>query len=141
MNKERPARRQGRWLCLALACAAAGCGKDADCLARVGKKSAAKVEAMTGGARARLSDGWQAVRGSVGEATLNSRVAVRLRWDKDLAGADLHVHSPRPGVIRLEGTVADLPQRQRAVALARSTQGVENVEDLLTLPGEAGKPR
>jgi osmotically-inducible protein OsmY len=126
-------------LCLALACAAAGCGKDSDCLARVGRKSAAKVEAMTGAARARLSDGWQAVRGSVGEATLNSRVAVRLRWDKDLAGADIQVHSPGPGVIRLQGTVADLPQRQRAVALARSTQGVEAVTDELKVLADEGK--
>ena len=131
MNEERPARRWGRWLCLALACAAAGCGQDADCLARVGTKSAAKLGAMTGGARARLSDGWQAVRGSVGEATLNSRVAVRLRWDKELAGADVQVQSPAPGVIRLRGTVANLAQRQRAVALARSTQGVEVVTDEL----------
>ena len=137
--KERPARRRGRWLCLALACAAAGCGQDADCLARVGTKSAAKLGAMTGGARARLSDGWQAVRGSVGEATLNSRVAVRLRWDKELAGADVQVQSSGPGVIRLQGTVADLAQRQRAVSLARSTQGVEAVTDELKVLADEGK--
>ena len=135
MNKERC----GRWLCLALACAAAGCGQDADCLARLAKKSAARLDAMTGGARARLTDGWQAVRGSVGEATLNSRVAVRLRWDKDLAGADIQVHSPGPGVIRLQGTVADLRQRQRAVALAQSTQGVEAVTDELKVLADEGK--
>jgi osmotically-inducible protein OsmY len=138
VNKERLARRC-LWLCLALACAAAGCGKDADCLARVGRKSAAKVEAVTGAARAQLSDGWQAVRGSVGEATLNSRVAVRLRWDKYLAGADVRVHSPGPGVIRLQGTVADLAQRQRAVSLARSTQGVETVTDELKVLADEGK--
>jgi osmotically-inducible protein OsmY len=138
MNKERPARRSW-WLCLALACAAAGCGQDADCLARVGKKSAARLDAVTGGARARLSDGWEAVRGSVGEATLNSRVAVRLRWDKDLAGADIQVHSPAPGTIRLQGTVADLRQRQRAVALAQSTQGVEAVTDELKVLADEGK--
>jgi osmotically-inducible protein OsmY len=135
MTPQRPA----RWLCLALVCAAAGCGPDADCLARVGKKSAAQLDAVTGGARARLSDGWQAVRGSVGEAALNSRVAVRLRWDKDLAGADLQVTSPGPGVIRLQGTVADLRQRQRAVALAQSTQGVEAVTDDLKVLADEGK--
>ena len=138
MYKERPARR-ARWLGLALACLAAGCGKDADCLARVGKKSAARLDAMTGGARTRLADGWEAVRGSVGEATLDSRVAVRLRWDKDLAGADLQVHSPAPGVVRLQGTVADLRQRQRAVALAQSTQGVEAVTDELKVLADEGR--
>lgn len=138
MSKERLARRS-RWLCLALACAAAGCGKDADCLARVGKKSAERLDAVTGGARTRLSDGWQAVRGSVGEATLDSRVAVRLRWDKDLAGAELQVHSPAPGVVRLQGTVADLRQRQRAVALAQSTEGVAAVTDELKVLADEGK--
>ncbi len=138
MNPERPARR-GRWLCLALLGLAAGCGKDADCLARVGKKSAARLDAVTGGARARLADGWQAVRGSVGEATLDSRVAVRLRWDKELAGADLQVSSPAPGGVRLQGTVADLRQRQRAVALAQSTQGVEVVTDELKVLADEGR--
>jgi osmotically-inducible protein OsmY len=139
MTKERPVWRRGWWLCLALAWAAAGCGKDADCLARVCKKSGARLDAVTGGARGRLTDGWQAVRGSVGEATLNSRVAVRLRWDRELAGADIQVDSPGRGVIRLRGTVADLTQRQRAVSLARSTQGVEAVQDELRTLADDGK--
>ena len=124
-----------RWLWLGLVACACGCnGEDAARLTRIGNKLAAKFENATGGARGRLAGGWQAVRGSLSESTLDSRVAMRLRWDKWLAGSDVRVRSAGPGVVRLEGAVPDGAHRQRAVDLARSTLGVEKVEDALS-PG------
>jgi osmotically-inducible protein OsmY len=38
------------------------------------------------------------------------------------------------GTVELRGEVADLEQRRRAVELARSTLGVEQVIDSLTVP-------
>jgi osmotically-inducible protein OsmY len=113
---------------------AAGCGReDADRLARVGHKTAEKFEEVTAGARAKLVNGWNAVRGSLSEATTDGRVALRLGWDKSLGGADVRVSSPSPGVVRLQGAVADVEQRRRAVNLAETTQGVEKVVDELTV--------
>jgi osmotically-inducible protein OsmY len=129
-----------RCVCLGLTGLGAGCGKqDADRLAGVCRLATAKLDGVTGGARAKFSNGWQAVRGSLSATTLDSRVATRLRWDQALADADLQVSSPSPGVVQLEGLVADLTQRRRAVDLAGSTQGVSKVLDKLTV-GQPAAP-
>ena len=125
-----------RWLLAALLLGPAGCShQDADRLARVARRSAAKVEGLTGGAGHRLSDGWQALRVGWDEVTLDSRVGARLRWDKGLAGAHIEVHASGT-TVELEGTVADANQRGRAVDLAEATLGVEHVTDKLEIAGE-----
>ncbi|HWG44833.1 MAG TPA: BON domain-containing protein [Gemmataceae bacterium] len=125
--------RRGRLgLALGLALAVGGCSQDADRMARVCHKTAAKFDGVTEGIRGRLQNGWGAVRGSVSESSLDSRVALRLRWDADMAGADVQVRLAGPGAVELRGTVADLTQRRRAVQLARTTVGVESVVDALT---------
>jgi hypothetical protein len=121
---------------LVLAVLAGGCGReDVDRLGRVGRKAAAHLEQVSGGPRGKLANGWAALRGSLGETTPDSRVALRLRWDKSLAGLDLKVTSAGPGVVRLEGKVAAPEQRQRAVNLAETTEGVDKVLDEMTAPG------
>jgi hypothetical protein len=128
------ARNLAVWLGLGAAALAGGCGReDADRLGRIGRKAAARLEEATGGPRGKLANGWAAIRGSLGDTTPDSRVALRLRWDKALAGSDVRVTSPVPGTIRLQGKVASLDQRQRAVGLAETTEGVEKVVDELSL--------
>ncbi len=127
-------------LALGLALAACGCSQDADRIARVCHKTAAKFDGVTENMRGKLQNGWGAVRGSVSETSLDSRVAMRLRWDKDMNGAEVQVRLAGPAVVELHGTVADLTQRTRAVQLARTTTGVENVRDALTIEGEAERP-
>jgi osmotically-inducible protein OsmY len=123
-----------RWLMLGMALLVTGCGReDIDRLGRVGNKAAAKLEAMTGGARGKLVNGLVALRGSLSETTLDSRVALRLRWDKALAGIDFEVALVTPGVVRLRGTVADEEQRRKAIGIAQDTEGVEKVVDELKL--------
>ena len=109
-------------------------------MARVCHKTAAKFDGVTENMRGKLQNGWGAVRGSVSETSLDSRVALRLRWDTDMTGADVQVRLVGPGVVELHGTVIDLTQRTRAMQLARTTTGVENVLDALTIEGEAEKP-
>ncbi len=131
MGKRRGWRRVG-WL--ALVVLAAGCNRgDTARLGRVGRLAVAKLSAATGAARGRLASGLQAIRGSLSETTAESRVALRLHWDTGLAGTHLHVTSPAPGVVRLEGAVASFDQQSRAVGLAHTTEGVEQVEDALTI--------
>jgi osmotically-inducible protein OsmY len=123
--------RKRGWVILAvLAC---GCGnQDVDCLERLCGKTADKLEAAAGGPNGRLADGWHAVRGAMGDAGLDSRVALRLHWDKALADAAIDVQEAGPGVVRLQGAVADEGKRARAEELAGSTEGVERVINELT---------
>jgi osmotically-inducible protein OsmY len=127
----------GRWLWLGLAALACGCGgRDAEHLARIGRTATSRLRTLTEGARAQLHVGWQNLRTSSDEASLDGRVAARLRWDKALADTDIRVSSPSAGVVHLEGTVTTPGQRDRAVELAFSTQGVERVLNKLTSQGE-----
>ncbi len=103
-------------------------------------KTAAKFDGVTEGMRDKLRNGWGAVRGSVGDASLDSRVALRLRRDTDMSGADVQVRLTAPATVELTGSVADLSQRRRAVELAHTTAGVENVLDRLTVEADADKP-
>jgi hypothetical protein len=122
------------WSCClaALALQASGCGQDADRLARIGRQTTVKLDNLAGGAHGKVAHGWEAIRGSWSEATLDSRVATRLHWDKHLAEVEIQVDSPSPGVVRLQGALPDVSQRTRAMEIARSTLGVEKVVDNLT---------
>jgi len=119
---------------LALAVLSGGCSReDADRIGLIGQKAAGKLEGLSGGPRGKVSCSWQALRASLGETTLDSRVCIRLRWDKLLADVDVRVRLVRPGVISLEGTATDV-QRRRAVDIAESTKGVEQVIDAFDQP-------
>jgi hypothetical protein len=121
------------WVLLGLACVG-GCAKsDAERLSRIAHKSGEKLDRLTGGMRGKVAGGWQAARGSLGEATLDSRVSTRLRWDKLLADADIQVKTTQPGVVELSGTVADHERRRHAVQLANETDGVTAVIDSLQI--------
>jgi osmotically-inducible protein OsmY len=125
------------WLWLAWVLLPCGCGgQDAEHLARIGRKTTTRLRTLTEGARAQLHTGWDNLRTSSEEASLDGRVAARLRWDKALAGTDIRVSSPRDGVVHLEGTMATTAQRDRAAELAFSTQGVERVLNKIASQGE-----
>jgi osmotically-inducible protein OsmY len=129
--------RQGLFLVLVLT--SSGCSQDADRLARIFQKTSAKFDGVTEGLRDKLQNGWGAVRGSVSETSLDSRVALRLRWDTDMAGADVQVRLVGPAAVELTGAVADLTQRRRAIELAHTTAGVESVIDRLRVDADASK--
>ena len=67
------------------------------------------------------------------DTTPAARVAVRIRWDKEMADAAVQVEAAGPGVVRLQGTVTDAAQHHRAKELAESTQGVEQVVNELVI--------
>ncbi|MBI1914554.1 MAG: BON domain-containing protein [Planctomycetes bacterium] len=118
------------WLCLIAA--SAGCsGEDADRLARVYHRSAARFEDESAGTRGKLSRGWHSLQGDpLAGASLRDRVAARLRLDRALTEAGIEVDADED-VITLRGEVG-AEQRRRAVDLAESTIGVEKVVNELT---------
>jgi osmotically-inducible protein OsmY len=117
-----------------------GCGDDVDRLGRVFERTAAKFEGATESLRDKLRNGCGAVNGAVNETSLDSRVALRLHWDKDLDGVEVQVHLAGPNAVELTGLVTDLKQQRRAVELAQSTSGVERVLDRLTLESDSENP-
>jgi hypothetical protein len=105
----------------------AGCTReDSDRLARVGRKAVEKTEFLRGN----LATGLEGLRSNLDEVGLDARVAYRLRWDRSLADSPIGVYA-HGRVIELKGTVHNLDERRRAVELAESTTGVEQVKDLL----------
>ncbi len=129
---DRARRAAGRvGMLVVLAGIAAGCGReDADGLARIGRKSLARTKPLTAEAGDRLAAGWQALRGGDKDTPVEARVLSRLRWDKELAGAEIAVQSVQGGV-ELKGKVRSAEQKQRAAELAQATTGVETVKDAL----------
>jgi osmotically-inducible protein OsmY len=127
-------RARALWLAPLLALTSAGCkARDTDTLARICHKTAHKFTALAGGSHGQLAGSWQAVRGSMSHNSLDSRVATRLRWDRYLADSDIRVRLTGPGIVTVQGSVPDPSHRQRAIELARSTVGVEQVIDNLTI--------
>jgi len=107
-----------------------GCNQqDRECLAKVGKRLVEQMEDAAGTSPDPVASGIQAVRGSVGGGHLDSRVVLRLRWERDLAGATIRVRATGPAAVQLEGTLRDEAQRGRALEVAKATSGVEQVED------------
>jgi osmotically-inducible protein OsmY len=120
---------------LVLLCA--GCkARDGDLLVQVCRKAGEKVQALAGQAPERLG---ARLRGTVGEASVAARVHNRIRWDRYLARLDVDVQVPSPGAVVLSGAVPDLSIKQRVLDLAKSTTGVNTVEDRLRLPKEKGE--
>lgn len=118
-----------RWPGRLLACVAVVCGgcgsQDAEYLARISRKVAARVEHLTGQTHDKLADGL------LEEMGLDTRVAIRLRWERALAGARIQVRLVGTGAVELTGRVADESQRQRAAELAETTAGVDQVTNAL----------
>ena len=127
-------KRNRRWLWAALALLVCGCGgEDVDRLGRIAAMATAKIEDAAGGPHGKLANGWQAMCGAAqrhdagrprGRAPPLGQAAGRRRHSGEAAG---------PGVVRLQGTVADAAQQQRAKELAESTQGVEQVVNELVI--------
>jgi osmotically-inducible protein OsmY len=119
---------------LMLALLAAGCkAKDGDILAQVFHRTGQKIGAAAGDGPARVVS---RLRASAGEASLAARVSNRIHWDRYLAKLDIEVSTTAAGVVTLRGAVPDRSIRQRVLDLARSTTGVQRVDDRLTLPNE-----
>lgn len=106
----------------------AGCNnQDNERLSRMGRAAANRLEAAGDDA------GLAGLRTRLDDATVGSRVSARIRWDKSMEGAQVQVLS-QAGEVQLKGTVVDARQRQRAIDIANSTVGAENVVETLIMP-------
>jgi hyperosmotically inducible periplasmic protein len=79
------------------------------------------------------------VTGRMGDAWITTKIQARYFTDEEVRGADINVTTEN-GVTTLEGEVASEQVRERALRLARETDGVERVEDRLTVRPETEEP-
>jgi osmotically-inducible protein OsmY len=78
-------------------------------------------------ARTTQPDGW-----------VTTKIQAKYFMDGDVRARDINVDTNN-GVVTLRGTVRTESERRQAVALARNTDGVRNVQDQLTLDPTAGR--
>jgi hypothetical protein len=127
---------RGLILCLVLF-SPPGCkDQDREQLRKVGALSVEHLQEISGGPHGRVGTGLEALRGSISDLTPDSRVTARLRWDKELAGSSIRARMQQPGVVELQGTLQEESQRNRAIEVAKTTTGVEQVVDLLQVAGK-----
>src|ERR1700730_6620051 len=116
-------------LAVSLAVSCVGCdNEEVDRLNRVGQKVGEKCHVAINGTENSLAASMEAMRSNWNEAALDTRVSLRLRWEKSLGDAAIKV-SVTEGVVELKGTLAKESQRQTAINIAQSTTGVESVKD------------
>jgi len=90
------------------------------------KKGAASAEEAIKNQYARAKD-------AVVKMGIEGRVYARLHWDKALANSKIELSAPKPGVIALNGSVADAKAKAKAIELTTDTVGVTEVLDHLTI--------
>jgi len=74
--------------------------------------------------------------GAAGDAWITSKIQSRYFADSDVKGRNIDVDTSN-GVVTLKGTVSSHSERNQAVAIARSTDGVREVRDQLQMsPGD-----
>jgi osmotically-inducible protein OsmY len=105
----------------------AGCNRqDTDALGRIAKKVENRAVAVTSDLKTSAASSWSIAA----DPDLTSRVLARLHWDKQLADQSIEVVAAANGV-ELRGKVQSFEQHSRAMMLANSTTGVQEVKDSL----------
>ncbi len=80
-----------------------------------------------------IREGWASLRQTVDRMGIQGRVYGRLRWDKQLADAELEVYTQDADTVLLRGTVASAAAKEKAIELAGDTIGVTRVTDELKI--------
>jgi hyperosmotically inducible protein len=92
-------------------------------------EKAREVGAEIGDRTAAAAD---ATRRAVADGALTSKIKAKMALDDTVSALNLNVDT-RAGVVTVHGTVRSEAERQRALALARETDGVTQVIDQLQL--------
>ena len=114
--KRHPARRIGKTVAVAAASICA----------------TAALPAAAAGDEATPASGQSEVGTQIRDATVTAKVKAALFGKEDLSSRDIHVTTNRGNVL-LTGSVPDVHQRQLAVSTAKQIEGVQGVQDQLTI--------
>jgi hyperosmotically inducible protein len=87
-----------------------------------------------GAAAHETGNGLQAVGNAVDDAAVTAKIKAKMALDDSVQARSVDVSTTGP-TVTLSGTVRSTAERDRAVALARETQGVTRVVDHLAVVG------
>ena len=108
---------------------------------QAGAETVAKTRELAADARAkfessemkdRLKDAGTSISANVGDAAITAKIAAGLARDPDLSALGIDVQT-RGGDVVIRGTAPTVAARVRAEQIAKSVDGVNRVENLLTL--------
>ena len=100
-----------------------------DVVGTAGSERARQAGAEIGQRTAEAAD---ATRRAVADGALTSKIKAKMALDDKVKALQIDVDT-QSGIVTLSGTVGSQAERERAVALARETQGVTQVVDKLRL--------
>jgi hyperosmotically inducible protein len=108
----------------------AGAGAAADALAE--RIDGERIREAGAGIAGRIGDGAGRAEAALGEARLTAKIKAKMALDDTLDENDIDIDTDGT-VVTLQGSVTRLDQRQRALQLARETDGVTSVVDRIEL--------
>ncbi|HVH55433.1 MAG TPA: BON domain-containing protein [Vicinamibacterales bacterium] len=106
-----------------------GMDRPGDVVGTAGSERARQAGAEIGQRTAEAAD---ATRRAVADGALTSKIKAKMALDDTVKALQIDVDT-QSGIVTLSGTVGSQAERERAVALARETQGVTQVVDKLRL--------
>lgn len=110
-----------------------GCKReDVDKLRQVGKKTGEKLNELTAGARTQVAEGLESLKTGSNLPGVARLVRCRLRGDKLLHEAEIQV-IVKEGNVELRGKLNKATEKARALELTKTTVGVDQVVDSLTI--------
>jgi hyperosmotically inducible protein len=101
-----------------------------DRAAAEGREAAADAKAGASEARARAGEAADNAGAAVTDAAVTSAVKAKFLADSTVSGLNIDVDTDN-GMVTLNGTVASRAEAQRAMTIARNTEGVKGVHDNL----------
>ena len=129
-------------LLLMIALALAGCGREAPAVLATeeGPETQAPAVSEVGQAvePAKPADIELPIEIEVEEAALTAKVKTRLMADSRVGALDIDVGGQN-GIVTLTGSVKDEKEKAAAEEVARGTEGVTDVVNMIT-PGTGGRP-
>lgn len=108
---------------------------------QAGAETVAKTRELAADARAkfessemkdRLKDAGTSISANVGDAAITAKIAAGFARDPDLSALGIDIQT-RGGDVVIRGTAPTVAARVRAEQIAKSVDGVNRVENLLTL--------
>ena len=105
-----------------------------DALATAGREGAARAREAGADLSAKAAVVAKDAKEALGDGALTAKIKAKMALDDTVKALDLNVDTTN-GIVTVTGKVRSAAERERALALARETEGVQKVVDKTTLDG------
>lgn len=105
---------------------------DREAIATAGRQGAERAREAGAELSARAAVAAKDAKDALGDGTLTAKIKAKMALDDTVKALDLNVDTTN-GVVTVSGKVRSATERERALALARETDGVRQVVDKTTM--------